>query len=158
MKNLFNFSKPFTKEDIFKEEHNQWILKDKYLLRFFSEIFADLSEEDFQTLTKEKSLLFLYCEGQYSSTLPSSGDHNIILIFPYLLNEIFKANNQNAKAIIFHELGHIYHKHSTSNLSEINKQIEADRFAVKYGHKEDLRSFLNQFNNLEAATRKAHLI
>ncbi len=154
---LFKAKKHLTKEDIFKEFHNRWILEDKYLLRFFSEVLLDLSQEDFSKITSDRSLLFVFCNGQFSATMPSSNKHHIILIYPHLLKEIHKADNRVAKAIIFHELGHIYFNHMASNMDEMSKQIEADSFCKRYGLSDALMSFLSQFNNVESATRRAQL-
>ncbi len=147
-----------SKTDLLKHPLNLWIQQDKILSRFFKHIISELHHADFERLTKDRDLVFLNCLGHYSATLPTDKNLNIVLIFPNLINEIYKANNSMAYAIIFHELGHIYHKHFESKNEDILKQIEADAFAIKYGYGHELLEFLSQYNNEESHIRSNEVL
>lgn len=150
-------NKMTTPKDILSHPLHDWIRQDRHIHRFFTHILSTLKTQDLLKMTNERNIIFLKCLGLYSATLPNSNEFNLVLIFPNLLEEIFKANNTSAEAIIFHELGHIYHRHFDSEKSDIVKQFEADCFAYQYGYGRELIEFLERFNNVESQIRLKEL-
>ena len=139
--------------DILSHPLHDWIREDRQIHRFFKHILTKLEKNDLEQIISDRNIIFLECLGQFSATLPNSKEFNLVLIFPNLIKEIFKANNRSAEAIIFHELGHLYHGHFKTNKSDIVKQFEADRFAYQYGYEKELIEFLKRFNNVESQIR-----
>lgn len=143
---------------LMENPHHEWIREDKSLFRFFKAINDLLSEEDFKALNSTKELCYLYSPGRYASTLPSSNKYNFIIVYPELIRLIKSVDNTLAFAIVFHELGHLINEHHKSAKSALEKQIEADNFAIKYGMIAELKSFLlNQNRTFEVVKRLQNL-
>ena len=124
--------------------HHDWIRSDKYMMRFFGHILADLSDQDFNSICHDRELCFLYSPGRYASALPNDKQYNFIIIYPELYELIKSVDNSIAYAVIFHELGHIYCQHHKSNKNWLEKEFEADHFAIKHGYASHLIELLSK--------------
>lgn len=148
--NMFNLLRKTEKtivnvETTLQDDHaHEWIRTDKVLYRFFREVLAMLSKADFQLLNEDKKLTFQFSNGKYASTVADTTNRNYIIIYPEMINLIKSVDNTVALAILFHEFGHIACKHIHRDIPELDKQIEADSFACKYGLKKALISLLRQ--------------
>lgn len=134
-----------TIESLLQEDsYHEWIRSDKNIYRFFREIMLTLSKEDFKYLNESKKLTFIYSSGKFASTISDTSDRNYIIIYPEMINLIKSVDNTMAFAIIFHELGHIIYKHFERSIPDLDKQIEADSFACKYGFKMAIIALLKE--------------
>lgn len=156
---MFSFYKKDTKkisiEKVLHENpHHKWIRDDKNLYRFFKTILSLLTKEDFMALNSTKELCFLYSPGRYASALPSDKNYNFVIIYPEMIKMINSVDNSMALAVIFHELGHLRHEHHKDKRPSLDKQIEADQFAVKYGLINEILELLYSENqSFEVAKR-----
>lgn len=144
----------------FSDPAHHWILESEYIKRFFEDVIDMLAEEDRESLSTYGQLVFLESHGMYSSVIPSHGDKTFILIYPELMKMIRSADNEQAYAVIFHELGHLYYRHFTlrSVLDETTKQIEADEFAIRHGLAKGLFSFLKSMPISHEISRRLEMI
>lgn len=128
----------------FSDPAHQWITENPRIERFFNDILELLSEEEKDSLVTYGELIFLESQGMHSSVIPSHGDKTFVLVYPQLKKAILAADNEEAYAIIFHELGHLYYRHFSMRLhtNEMTKQIEADDFAIRHGFGKGLFNFL----------------
>lgn len=145
-----------TKEYILQEEsEHEWIRNDKSIYRFFKDLYSTLSDDDFNKLykSKNKKILFIFSDGKFATTLHKS-ENDCIIIYPELLNLIRSVDYSQALAILFHEIGHIYHDHRNKNISNLDKQIEADHFACVYGLDQEILELLkSSVRTLEVVER-----
>ncbi|RZF21037.1 hypothetical protein DAY19_13740 [Halobacteriovorax vibrionivorans] len=128
----------------FSDPAHHWINQNQRIKRFFEDVISQLSEEEKDSLATYGELVFLESQGMHSSVIPSHGDKTFVLVYPQLKKAILTADNEEAYAIIFHELGHLYYRHFTMRLhaNEMTKQIEADDFAIRHGFGKGLFNFL----------------
>lgn len=138
-------------------QDHEWIRNDHHIYRFFKECLTGLSAGDYQSLVKKK-LRFIYSSGRFASTIPSSQDYNYIICYPELVSIIRSVDNSLASAIIFHEFGHIFFEHHKQNIDPLQKQIEADSFAIKYGLREEILELLSEENRTFEVVQRINTI
>ncbi len=159
---LKNRSQRFkTKEDFFFEFFNnpqhQWIVEDKYIKANFEEFFSLIPLKMLRDLWKDSDIWFISSSGKYSCAIEPIGC-SVIMIFPELKKIMRSFNPDGTKAILAHELGHIYYNHSNRRIDVLEAQVEADKFAINLGFIEELESFLHdQSESLEKRVRLSYL-
>jgi len=150
-----------TKEDFFFEffsnPQHKWILEDRYIKANFEEFFSAVPLKVLQKLWGDSDIWFICSSGKYGCAIQPIGC-SVILIFPELKKLLRSMNSSSAKAILSHELGHIYYEHSKRNIDIIEAQVEADSFAIELGFIEELESFLHdQSEGIEKRVRLSYL-
>ena len=108
------------------------------MIRFLS-IF---SREELDEILNKRRLLIMYCNQKMSCTFYQYQNREIILVFPELYDRMLSAQYQQAYAVLAHEFGHVFHKHSQKSISPLRAQLEADHFVGRHGLAEDLMQVL----------------
>ncbi len=144
----------------FSDPAHHWINENTHIKRFFETAISMLDSEDIESLKTYGELVFLESKGMYSSVIPSHGDKTFIIVYPELMKMIRSADNEQAYAVIFHELGHLYYRHFTmrSVIDDMTKQIEADEFAIRHGHARGLFNFLKSMPISHEVSRRLEMI
>jgi len=138
-------------------EH-EWIREDRHLFRFFKEALGLLSKDDFDQINRTKTLCFLFSSGKFASTLSSHEKKQFIILYPEMIYAIKSVDNTSAFAILFHELGHIYHRHHEKSMSTLEKQHEADFFACRYGFDSEILDILYGENKTFEVTKRINKV
>jgi hypothetical protein len=150
-----------THEDFFFEFFNnpqhKWINEDRYIKANFEEFFSLIPLKILRELWKESDIWFISSSGKYSCAIEPVGC-SVILIFPELIQILRSFNPDGTKAILAHELGHIFYNHSNRRIDVLEAQVEADKFAIDMGFIEELESFLqDQGESLEKRVRLSYI-
>ena len=122
---------------------HQWIKENSFLQRVFEDFFTNLPEDILLFLAKNK-VLFLKTNGKYSCAVNLPRHHQAIIVFPELYQLLNSAAPDYGLAILAHEIGHLWAKHSTKKIDPLEAQIEADRFALDLGHGRELAEILEE--------------
>lgn len=152
----FNSREHFLKW-FFEQSQHQWMNQSRYIKVHFIDFFEYIPIKTINKLFAETDIYFVPSNGKYSCSV-SSQNEEVIIVFPELLQLLKAPYDGYAKAIISHELGHIFHQHSRQNIEPIAAQIEADAFAVKMGYGNELAEFLEeQSESLEKRVRLSYV-
>jgi len=155
-------SKRWKNKDDFMQEflnipHHKWIKNDRYIKANFEEFFSFVPMTDIYKLFGKQDIWFIPSEGRFSCAIESIANP-VILVFPECMQLLRSFSPASAKAILSHELGHIYHGHSKKNIDVMDAQVEADSFSIKLGFADELESFLNdQPESIEKRVRLTYL-
>ena len=142
-------------ESILTNTHNNWILDDMKLARVFQMFFEALSINAINFfLSQNRSLIFSRASGKLSCAIPNIDKCDVIVIFPDLYQLLKSASPDHGVAILLHEVGHIIHDHSNKNISSLEAQLEADRFAFNHGHGDQLANILEEYNQFDECKRR----
>jgi hypothetical protein len=134
-------------EFFFNIDQNQWITKDPYYIKLFKTFFDHLDHASIYFLYKNPRLMFIPIKGTLSCTLSSSSKYHIIVVFPELLELLKSSAYPQAFAIMAHELGHLYHRHSQKKIHTLEAQKQADYYAFQQGYGEELIKVLEEFGD-----------
>ncbi len=159
--NLFTPKKTDSKKAFYeyflRNPDHDWIAKNPKILKCFHILFNEFSEEHYRFFLKKK-VTFLFSYAELSFTVGNLEKEYIVVVFPDLYKKMSTSLITEACATLAHELGHIYHAHHEKKISKIESQLEADRFAVNLGFKEDLIKVLLPYAHLdEVKVRLKHL-
>ena len=135
--------------DFFSKSHHAWILKDKAYMRAFETILCTLDFETIKELWIEREIAFVKAEGGLSCAIDAKYHLKFILCYPELLQLLRSGSPDLGIAVLFHELGHLYHKHNQKGVETLIAQYEADEFALFHGFGEDIISVINDYRHLE---------
>jgi len=143
------FSKKIDKKSFinhfFNDPNHFWISRDKNLKRAFEILLNELKEEHIEYFAQNKTY-FVECEGILSCAVGNTGDNFLILVFPELKEKLRTYNFAHGLAILAHEMGHIFHRHTEKRIQTIEAQLEADEFAFQLGFGEELQEVLLDYN------------
>jgi hypothetical protein len=135
--------------DFFAKPHHAWILKETAYMRAFETILCSLDFETIKQLWSIRDLAFIKAQGTLSCAIDSEEHLSFILCYPELLQLLRSGSPDIGIAILFHELGHIYHRHNQKKIDTLLAQFEADEFALFHGFGEDIISVINDYRHLE---------
>lgn len=130
------------KEKTIGLEENQWILEDRFILEAFKDLFDRFSNKLALKMLDKRPIAFLKASGKYACALTATDKFDIIILFPEVIKSLKGMRNDEALAILAHEIGHIFHSHSTRNIAPLEAQVEADAFACELGLGHALSDFL----------------
>lgn len=127
--------------EFFDHELNTWIKADKFIYSSMQEFMDIVPLKVFEKVCLKNPLIISRSSGRYACSVAPI-EMNLIILFPEVIRYLSSYNNEIGKAILAHELGHLFHKHSQRKISELEAQIEADAFAVELGYGMALSEFL----------------
>lgn len=128
--------------ELFNNPHHEWVLQDRYIKANFEEFFSLVPIKVLNKLYGASDIWFIPSSGRLSCAIQPVGC-SVIMIFPEFLQMLRSFSSINAKAILAHELGHIFYNHSHRSIDVLEAQVEADKFAIELGFGHELESFLN---------------
>lgn len=144
MINLFkikNVTKSEFIKNFFEDPNHRWINENKKIRKAFEILLNDLKNHHIEFFEKNKTY-FIPCEAKLSCAIGSTKNHHLILIFPELRTLLQSASLHHGIAVLAHELGHIYFKHTENKIDTLVAQLEADDFAFQIGYGEELQEVL----------------
>lgn len=130
-------------EFILKQEEHKWISSEPYVHAHFLDFLERLPQRVLKKVFLDKMTLFVRSSGRFACSV-SSLQQNVIIIFPEIYNLLTKTYDGAAKAILAHEVGHLYLDHSELSDDPMEAQVDADTFACDMGYLEELESFLHE--------------
>lgn len=143
--------------EFFQNPQHDWIVKDKYIKANFEEFFTYVPLKTLEKLYGNGDIWFITSSGRFSCAVEPIGC-SVILVFPEFLQMLRSTHPGGAKAILGHELGHIYHNHSSKRIDVLQAQVEADGFVIELGFAKELEDFLNdQVEGTEKRVRLSYL-
>lgn len=129
---------------ILGQEEHKWIHADAYVKANMLDFLERLPKRVLDKVFYEKKTLLVRANGKYACSV-SNFHQNVILVFPEVWSLLTKTYDGWAKAVLAHEVGHLYldhaHKH---DLEPLEAQVDADTFACDMGYLEELESFLHE--------------
>jgi len=139
----------------FNQPEHRWMKENRYIMAHFQDFFEYIPMKVINTLFSEKEIIFVPSNGKYSCSVGSSTE--VIIVFPELMSLLKAPFDGYAKAIIAHELGHVFCNHSRKVVDPMEAQVEADQFVVTHGFVHQLADFLEeQPESLEKRLRLAY--
>lgn len=129
------------KTDFLRDPNHRWINEDPLIKRAVLILIDAMKEHHLQFFKKHPTFL-VPCQAHLSCAIGRTQDHQLILVFPELVQILRSANPFHGIAILAHEFGHIYHQHTEQKIDTLTAQIEADRFAFLLGFGEELQDVL----------------
>ena len=143
--------------ELFENPQHDWIKSDRYIKANFEEVFSLIPLKVLRELYGSSDIWFIPSSGKYSCAIQPIGC-SIILIFPEFVKMLRSFNSDNAKAILAHELGHIFYKHSERRIDILEAQVEADRFAIEMGFEKEIEYFIQDLpETLEKRVRLSYI-
>lgn len=118
-----------------------WICDDKYIKSCFEDFLKTIPKKILVQITSENGVRFMPSSGKFGCAIPRA-QSSIVLLFPEVISLLKSTAITNVKGILAHELGHILLNHGNRNISTLNAQVEADRFACDLGYLEEIENFL----------------
>lgn len=140
-----------------KNQQHEWIQSHAVFKKVFENFFKILPDEILDFMLANPSIHFIAHQGKNSGTYYSSPKSHIVLIFPDTLKLLLSALPTLGLAVLAHEIGHIYYRHTDRSISLIRAQIEADFFTFKVGLGEELISVLEDETASECEIRLKYL-
>ena len=135
---------------------NEWLLQDRYLSRVIVDFFKELPEQTIKQFST-RPLVLVPITGHLSCAIGEKDAMDIILIFPELLRKLRSANPRLGLAVLAHEIGHLYHRHSVRKIDRLQAQVEADRYACELGYALELLETLEAFTDLDTKVRITYI-
>ena len=129
------------KSSFFKDSNHQWISEDRIIKRSIEILLDSLTPNQIQFFIKNPTY-FIPCQAQLSCAIGRTQNHHLILVFPELIKLLKSGSAFNGIAILAHELGHVFHRHTENKIDTLTAQIEADQFAFDLGFGEELQEVL----------------
>lgn len=123
------------------DANHQWISEDRVTKRSIEILLNSLSNKQIQFFRTHPTYM-IPCQAHLSCAIGRTQNHQLILVFPELIQLLKSASAFHAIAILAHELGHIYHQHTENKIDTLTAQIEADHFAFELGFGEELQEVL----------------
>ena len=145
-------------QQFIRHSEHFWIRDNIAIYRAFEELSSLIPDAYKKSIAKSGGVVFIRAHNELAASFSSPVRENIILIYPDLITMLNRFDPSEGIAVLAHELGHIIFKHSHRNISNIDAQIEADRFASIIGLKKPLISVLKKYEmTLEVKTRIKNL-
>ena len=141
----------------FSHHQHAWMGQSRYIKAHFYDFFETVPLKAINKLFSERDIYFVPSNGKYSCSV-SSKHEEVIIVFPELMQLLCAPYDGYAKAILSHELGHIYAAHSTRAIDPLEAQVEADAFTIELGYGDQLAEFLEeQVESLEKRVRLSYV-
>lgn len=121
-------------------EHS-WMSQDQYLKANMLDFLERLPLRVLDKVFMEKATVFAPSTGRYACSV-SNVHRSVVIIFPEVYQLLTKTYDGWAKAVLAHELGHVYLDHTANMDDPMEAQVDADNFAMDMGYLEELESFL----------------
>lgn len=123
-------------------EHN-WIYENQYVRAHFHDFIERLPVRVLKKVFYEGCTFFARSTGRYACSV-SNTYQNVIIIFPEVYKMLTKTYDGWAKAVLAHEIGHVYLEHAAKMEDPMEAQVDADQFACDMGYMDELESFLHE--------------
>lgn len=137
-------------------EH-QWICDDKYIMGCFDDFLMAMPKKFLIQILDENGVRFMSSAGKYGCAIPRS-KASVVLLFPEIVNLLKSTAISSVKGMLAHELGHILLNHGDRDISILEAQVEADRFACDLGYHEEIENFLLELpESIEKRVRLSYL-
>ncbi len=140
------FSKGHDKDSIIKHIFNtpehQWMVEDSCVNAHLQDFFERVPSKVLNKVFIEENTILVPASGRYACAVKSQHQY-VVLVFPEIMQKLAKYNDGWAKAVLAHELGHIFLDHHKYNEDIMESQVDADAFACDMGYLEELESFLH---------------
>ena len=124
-----------------KVEHS-WIKQNAYVNAHMTDFLERLPMRVLKKMFYDTDTIFARSSGKFACAV-SSLEQNIIIIFPQIYNLLTKTHDGWSKAVLAHEVGHIYLGHTETMEDPMEAQVDADNFACDMGYLEELEAFLH---------------
>lgn len=118
-----------------------WICENKYIKSTFEEFLGELPKKILLQICKDNGVRFMLSSGKFGCAI-SRSESSIVLLFPEILSLLKTTAISNVKGMLAHELGHILLAHSKRDITILEAQVEADKFACDLGYLEEIENFL----------------
>lgn len=128
---------------VLSQEEHRWISENQYVQAHFHDFLERLPRRVLQKVFVEKMTLFVRSSGRFACSV-STLQQNVIIIFPEVYNLLTKTYDGWAKAVLAHEVGHLFLDHTETSDDPMEAQVDADTFACEMGYLEELESFLHE--------------
>lgn len=115
----------------------------RYVPIHFIDFFETVPLKVINKLFSERDIYFVPSNGKYSCSV-SSHNEEVIIVFPELKQLLSAPFDGYAKAILAHELGHIFCAHSRMAIDPMEAQVQADAFCIELGYGDQLAEFLEE--------------
>jgi len=122
------------------EEHF-WIRENQYINLNMTEFLERLPLRVLHKVFYMDSTIFVQSSGRFACSVTNL-HQNAIIVFPELHDHLTKINDGWAKAVLAHEVAHIYLDHKNSN-DVMETQVDADEFACEMGYLDQIEEFLH---------------
>lgn len=127
---------------IFDLEEHHWIRENQYVFAHFKDFFDRIPHRVLNKVFIEDHTIMVRSTGRFACSV-SSSYQSVIIIFPEVYGLLTKTYDGWAKAVLAHELGHVYLDHSENMDDPMEAQVDADNFACEMGYLEELETFLH---------------
>lgn len=139
-------SKGLNKEQIIANilsmpEH-EWIKADQYRQAHMTDFLERIPSKVLNKVFFDEMTIMVPAQGKYACSVSSHHQH-VLLIFPEVFNMLGRFHDGWAKAILAHEIGHVFLGHHKNCDDIMESQVDADAFACDMGYLEELESFLH---------------
>ena len=111
------------KKKISSNKENDWATNDHFLFRALDQLIDSFLRKHLVTFLNGNEIILVKVNGEYSCALSYPRNIDLILVFPDLYKLLKCANPNLGVAILAHEFGHLYHRHSEKKISLVNAQI-----------------------------------
>lgn len=138
----FESREKFLKYFFSMPEHD-WIISDKYIMANLHDFFDHIPLKHINYFFADRPVYFVLSSGKYSCSVEHCNDR-VIIVFPELYRLLKSSFDGYAKAILAHELGHLYQSHANKSISILEAQVEADTYAINLGLASQLAEFLEE--------------
>ena len=129
-------------ETILNFNEHEWIRDHSYIKLNVQEFLERLPKKVLEKVFFQQSTIFVRSNGKFACSVTSM-HQNAVIVFPELYTLLTKINDGWAKAVLAHEIGHIYLDHAHSN-DIMETQVDADEFACELGYLDEIEEFLHE--------------
>lgn len=140
------FSKGLDKQkmiaNIMELPEHGWIKENQYIQAHMLDFLERLPAKVLNKVFFEEMTIITPAQGKYACAVKSHHQY-VILVFPEVHQQLARLNDGWAKAILAHEIGHIFLDHHKGTDDIMESQVDADAFACDMGYLEELESFLH---------------
>ena len=126
----------------------------QYVKAHMTDFFEKLPSKVLKKVFFDEMTVLSLAQGKYACSVKSHHQY-VILVFPEVFTKLCKLHDGWAKAVLAHEIGHIYLDHHKENDDIMESQVDADSFACDMGYLEELESFL--FDQPESVEKRVRL-
>ena len=160
---MFENMKKLLKKDLSKADliqfvldrpEHQWMSEDAYTKANILDFLERLPTRVLSKVFYYKMTILVPSTGKYACAI-ASHHQNVIIVFPQVHNLLTKTYDGWAKAVLAHEIGHVYLDHSKFSEDPMEAQVDADQFACDMGYMEELESFLHE--QIESVEKRVRL-
>ncbi|MBD63859.1 MAG: hypothetical protein CME62_01520 [Halobacteriovoraceae bacterium] len=144
-------------EGILQTPEHGWMKEDSCTFAHMQDFFERIPSKVLKKVFVDEHTILVPASGKYACAVRSHHQY-VVLVFSEVLQKLSKYNDGWAKAVLAHELGHIFLDHHKVNEDIMESQVDADAFACDMGYLEELESFLHdQPESVEKRVRLSFL-